>query len=166
MNISVAYFLIASSLFGLISMETPRVRTRDLQLLTGLPWTGSLTYLDYRANKKVTIASNLTVSQSKESPLAWIFEYQYPDEPKANSKEIVTISKDGKAIDGETVVGRVKLAGNRLRIITEKSGSDNNKKALFRFTYLIDPKNFSIKKEVRYEGALEFIERNQYSWSR
>jgi len=166
MNIFISSFLIVSSLFGSISIDTPKLRVKDLQLLTGNQWTGTLTYLDYRTNKKVSIASNLLVSRSNGDKLSWVFEYQYPDEPKANGKEIVTISKDGGIINGEKVVERVKLAGNTLRIVTEKNGSDNDKKALFRFTYLIGPKSFSIKKDVRYEGAEAFIERNQFSWRR
>jgi hypothetical protein len=50
--------------------------------------------------------------------------------------------------------------------VTEKSGMDNNKEALFRFTYVISANSFSIKKEVRYVGAEEYIERNQYDWKR
>lgn len=166
MNILVSYFLIVSSLFGLISMDTPRVRTRDLQLLTGPQWKGTLTYLDYGTNKRVSIRSNLSVSQSNEGKLSWVFEYQYPDEPKANSKDIVTISKDGRIIDGEVVVERTNLTGNGLRVVTVKSGTDNDKKATFHYTYLIGRKSFSIKKEVRYEGTMEYVERNEYRWER
>jgi len=53
-----------------------------------------------------------------------------------------------------------------LTFVTVKSGMDNNKKALFRFTYMISPKSFSIKKEVRYEVMQEYLERNQYNWKR
>ncbi len=37
---------------------------------------------------------------------ALVFEYQYPDEPQANSKRTVTVSKDGTVFDGETVIER------------------------------------------------------------
>lgn len=127
---------------------------------------GSLSYLDYRTSKMVTIPSNLTVTQLAGDKLTWVFEYQYPDEPKANSRETVTISKDGRTINGETVVEKAKLAGNTLRIVTEKSGPDDNRSALFHFTYLLNANSLSIKKEVRYEGMMEFFGRNQYSWKR
>ena len=166
MQILVPCFLIVLSLFGFIPMESPEVKTGDLQLLTGSQWTGTLTYLDYRRNKKVSIPSNLSVSQSTEDKRSWVFEYQYPDEPKANNKNIVTISKDGRIINGETVVERTGLAGKTLKIVTEKSGSDNDKAATLRYTYLIGSKSFSIRKEVRYEGATEYIERNEYRWER
>jgi hypothetical protein len=146
--------------------DAPRLKTRDLQILTGQQWTGTLTYLDYRSNKRVSIVSNLIVRQSKKDKRDWIFEYQYPDEPKANSQETVTISQDGRTINGERVIERGNLASDRLKIVTEKSGMDNDKKALVRYIYLISAKSFSIKKEVKYEGTEEYIERNQYEWKR
>jgi len=166
MKIFVSALLVTSSFFGLAFLEAPKVKTEDLQRLTGARWTGTLTYADYGTNKKVSIPSNLTVTRSAANKLSWVFEYQYPDEPKANSKATVTIGKDGTTIDGEKVIERTRLAGDTLRIVTEKPGPDNNKSALFRFTYLLSATSFSIKKEVRYEGATEFFERNQYSWQR
>ncbi len=37
---------------------------------------------------------------------------------------------------------------------------------MFRFTYTLDGAAFSVKKEVKPEGAAEFFERNRYSWKR
>jgi len=148
------------------SMNDARLSASDLHVLTVAQWIGTLTYLDYRTNKRVSIASNLKVSQPKGDEMAWVFEYQYPDEPKANSQETVTISAEGRMINGERVTERANLDGKGLRFVTEKSGMDNNKEALFRFTYVISEKSFSIKKEVRYAGAAEYIERNQYDWKR
>lgn len=144
----------------------PKVSSEDFQLLSGAPWAGTLTYLDYRANKKVSIPSNLTVSPAPNDKQSWIFEYQYPDEPKANGKEGVTIGKDGQIINAETVTNRTKLDGGAVQIVTEKKGQDNDREALFRYTYLLSATSFSIKKEVRYEGESKFFERNEYSWKR
>jgi len=60
---------------------------------------GKLIYQDYRSNIKISISSNLTLIQSNGDKLSWIFEYKYPDEPKANKKLIAKISKDGKTFD-------------------------------------------------------------------
>jgi len=166
MNILVSALLVISSFFGLAFMDAPKVKPKDLQRLTGRQWVGTLTYADYRTNKKVSILSNLSVTRSAEDKLSWVFAYAYPDEPKANSKDRITISQDGKTIDGEIVVKRTYPGGDRLELVTEKTGTDNDKSALFRFTYLISASGFSIKKEVRYEGTTDFIERNLYSWKR
>lgn len=166
MNACLTLLLTLSILLGLALIDAPKISTNDLQILTGQQWTGTLTYLDYSTNKRVSIASNLIVSQSKTDKLVWIFEYQYPDEPQANSQETITISQDGRTINDETVVERANPTGDVLKIVTEKSGMDNNKKAVFHYTYLISAKRFSIKKEVQYEGTTEYIERNQYDWKR
>lgn len=146
--------------------DSPKVSSEDFQFLVGAPWAGTLTYLDYRANKKVSIPSNLTVSPAPNDKQSWIFEYQYPDEPKANEKETVTIGKDGETINAETVTSRTKLDGGAVQIVTEKKGQDNDRQALFRYTYQLSATSFSIKKEVRYEGKSKFFERNEYSWKR
>lgn len=166
MSAFVSALIVASSFFGLAILNTPKITNKDLQLLTGAQWSGTLTYLDYRSNKKVSIPSNLIVTQAVEDKLSWIFDYQYPAEPQANSKETVIIGKDGRAINGETVIERAKLTGGTLRIVTKKQGQDNDRNALFRYTYLLNTKSFSIKKEVRYEGEAKFFERNEYSWTR
>lgn len=162
----ISIWLIALSLSVFAFGQAPKVKIKDLQNLTGAQWTGTLSYLDYQKNTKVSIPSNLTVTQSKDDKSSWIFEYQYPDEPKANSKENIALSKDGKIFDGETVIERTSLADKTLKIVTEKSGPDNDKKALFRFTYLLNKTSFSIKKEVKYEGTTDLFVRNEYSWKR
>ena len=166
MNLLVSALVVASSFFGLVLPETPKVNAMDLQRLTGSQWTGTLTYLDYPSGKQVSIPANLTVTQAAEDSLSWIFAYQYPDEPKANSKDTVTISQDGKTIDGEAVIERTSLAGDTLRLVAEKSGTDNDKQATFRFTYLLGSNSFSVRKGVRYAGTSEFFQRNQSSWKR
>lgn len=166
MNLFLSALLIATSFLTPAAAGAPKVTDKDLLPLTGAQWTGTLTYLDYRSNKKVSIPSTLTVTRSTEDKRSWVFDYKYPDEPKADGKETVTVSKDGRAINGETVTERTKLSGGTLRIVTEKKGRDNDRDAVFRYTYLVNAKSFSIKKEVRYEGAAEFFERNEYSWKR
>ena len=97
---------------------------------------------------------------------SWVFEYEYPDEPKANGKQVVRLEEGGTLFDGEKVVERSSLDGGALRIVTEKRGRDNDRDALFRYTYTLGESSFSIRKEVRPEGAAEFFERNTYSWRR
>ena len=166
MRLFVYALLLASVFVAHASAQTPRVSAEDFRRLTGPNWKGSLVYLDYSANKQVSIRSNLTVTQAPGAEAAWVFEYEYPDEPKANGKQNLRLGDDGKAIDDETIVERTTLDGGVLRIVTERRGKDNDRDALFRYTYLIGASSFSIRKEVRAEGASEFFERNRYSWTR
>ena len=166
MKTFVLALLIGSQIFRLVSTKESNITRDDLQVLTGVQWSGTLTYLDYRSNKKVSIPTNLIVRPNGEDKWSWVFEYRYPDEPKANSEEIVTLSKDGKTINGEVVLERISLPDRTVRFVTEKKGEDNNSPAVIRFTYSLSAKTFSIKKEVRYEDENQFFERNEYFWKR
>src|ERR1044072_2266830 len=159
-------FALLAAFAALFPTQAAKVSAEDLGKLSGARWTGTLTYLDYRSNKKVSIPSNLTVTQAAGDETSWVFEYEYPDEPKANGKQTLKIEEGGAVFDGEKVVERTGLDGGGFRLVTVKRGRDNDKDALFRFTYTLDPSTFNIKKEVRPEGATEFFERNEYSWKR
>ena len=166
MNLLHAALLTFSLFAGLAPAQAPRLHPEDLRRMTGARWTGTLTYTDYRSNRRISIPSNLTVKEADGDAPAWVFEYEYPDEPKANGKQTVRLGEGGTVLDGETVVERTSLDGGALRFVTEKRGTDNDKSALFRYTYTISSSRFSVRKEVRHEGASEFFERNTYSWSR
>lgn len=167
MNVVISVLLLASSLAGLAAIPpAPKVKAGDLQPVEGAQWAGTLTYLDYGRNKKVSIPSNLVVTRSAADRRSWVFEYKYPDEPKADGKKTVTVGKDGRTVNGATVVERTAFVDKTLKLVTEEAGTDNDKAALLRLTYLLGAKSFSIKKEVKYEGAGEFILRNEYSWKR
>ena len=158
--------LFGSLSFGSVSIKEAKIQRDDVQLLTGAQWAGTLTYLDYRSNKKVSIPANLTVKPNGDDKWSWVFEYQYPDEPHANSSEIIRLSKDGRSMNDEVVLERTSLPDGTVRFVTEKKGKDNNRSAAFRYTYLLNAKNLSIKKEVRYENEKQFFERNEFSWKR
>jgi hypothetical protein len=166
MKTIICLLILASASFGFVNFNRPKIKSGDFKRLTNGQRKGKLTYQDYRSNKKVSILSNLTVTESKEDKLSWIFEYGYPDEPRANKKSIVKISSDGKIFDDETVVERTKIPNETLKIVTKKNGMDNDKPAVFRHTCLLSKQGFSIKKEVKYDGTNEFFERNEYSWNR
>ena len=158
--------LLGSQIFGLVSAKEAKIKRDDLEILTGAQWSGTLTYLDYRSKKKVSIPANLTVRPNGEDKWSWVFEYEYPDEPQANSREIVRLSKDGRSMNGEVVLERMSLPDNTIRFVTEKKGEDNNRSASIRFTYSLNAKSFSIRKEVRYENEDQFFERNGFDWKR
>jgi len=148
------------------STDPPAVRDGDLRRLSGAQWKGTLSYLDYRSNRKTTIPSHVTFTQSAGDPRAWIVAYGYPEEPRANSVDTVTVSADGRSIGDETVVERTMLPDGTVRVVTWGMGRDNDRDATFRFTYLIGGSRVSIRKEVMHEGSAEYFERNEYAWTR
>jgi hypothetical protein len=167
MSFFFAVLLTAASLSTAAAAQTQRqacVEPDDLQRLAGAAWAGTLTYLDYGRNTKVSIPSELVVTREGEA--AWTFEYIYPKEPRANGKKRVALADGGARIDDQAVVERAWLPDGTLRIVTESDGTDDDRPARFRHTYSVGAKNFSIKKEVRPAGAAEFFLRNEYSWTR
>ena len=148
------------------SAQNAVLTSKDLKLFEGRKWIGTLTYVDYRSNKKTSIKSNLAVKRDKKKKDTWVFAYEYPDEPKANQASDAVLSDGGKKFFGETVVERSRMADKSLKIVTTQTGSDNDRKAMFRYTYLVSSKSLSIKKEVQIDGKTEWFERNAYSWRR
>lgn len=149
-----------------ISASSQELKEKDLKLLEGGTWVGQLTYLDYRSNKPVTIKSNVSITRKPDAAGTWVFAYAYPDEPKADGSSDVVLAVDGKTFNGQTFVEKRKISNGGIEIVTTKEGDDNNKKALFRYTYTITPKTFSIRKDVQYADSAEWFERNTYSWAR
>jgi hypothetical protein len=145
--------------------DEPRLRPSELASLAGTEWNGTLTYVDYGSGKRIAIPSRLRITQPSGDASALLFAYSYPDEPNANQSSTIAISADGRMIDDERIVEKA-VDGDVLRIVTERSGTDNDKPALIRYTYSIAAGRLSIAKHVRFEGSDAFIERNQYAWVR
>ncbi|MDQ3021842.1 MAG: hypothetical protein M3R36_14915 [Bacteroidota bacterium] len=146
------------------NQDIPIINASELNLITGVKWIGSLTYLDYGSNKNVSIPVELSISQSSEDTSVFIFNYEYTKEPDANGYDTVKISSDGKFLNNEEIV--FKSSGNTLKIITEELGEDDDRNAKFRHTYLINNSSFTLKKEVRFSDGEEFIIRNEYKFER
>jgi len=72
------------------------ISEKDVKVLEGGTWVGTLVYLDYGSGKKTSIKSNLNVV--KKSGGVWTFEYIYPDEPKANGSSEVAIADSGRSV--------------------------------------------------------------------
>ena len=156
--------IIFALLFSIKNYSQNIVTKDDLQILLG-KWTGTLKYIDYGSNKPYTMPANLIVEQGKNENQILLFN-NYPNEPKANSKDKIKISKNGELLDNKKVKSKEKLADNQIQIITEYSGKDNKKKALIRNIYIIGEKKFVIRKEVKFNNSEEWIVRNKYSYNR
>lgn len=151
----------------LISLEClaqNTITSDDLKKVVG-EWTGNLTYMDYTTKKPFTMPANLTVSQGKNGNQLLLFN-SYPNEPKANNKNKIRISKDGRQIDGNYVKSIENLANGDVQITTEYSGKDNNKEALIRNIYILGTSHFVIRKEVKFENSEKWFVRNEYNYSR
>lgn len=158
-------FIIFLFAAGSATGQTASITPKDLRVLEGAEWVGELTYLDYSSNQRTSIRSNPKVAETADT-WSWRFEYIYPNEPGANSVSVVRPSKDGGTLNGQRVVECSRLPGGEFRVVTIGEGTDNNRKAFFRYTYTISKDRFSVLKEVRLDGTEVFFERNTYNWAR
>ena len=137
----------------------PRVRDKDFQTFEG-QWKGSLSYRDYSTDKWTTIPSLLTVKRKPGK--TWLFIYQYPEEPAANSVDTIQLEQQGRGINGQEVISRT--TGSVLNIITRKKNPGDHSRE-FRYSWRYDGKNFSHQKEESSQ-ADSFLLRFRYSFQR
>ena len=161
MKLILTSVLVLSATFAFAQKKDATMRD-----LAGLPgtWTGQLTYTDYKDDKtQVSLATKLEIINSTDS-LQFKYAYTEPNGKVVKDNGDMRIYNDGKQLsyDGhEFDIMAVRRKGERLTIIGERDGTDNDKEAIIRETFIIGPGVFNIVKEVKYETAEKFLLRNQ-----
>lgn len=143
-------------------ITTPK---NDLKQYTG-SWSGTLTYLDYSSQRTITIKATVEVKQEASDSNNIMLAYDYPNEPGHEEKEIIEIRGNQFFIEGQQVIMEKDSGGNSLQFVVEKEGMDNNRRATVRRTFYFSRNAFSIKKEVRHDGAQIFFVRHEYKMLR
>jgi hypothetical protein len=138
----------------------------DLDLIAGPAWHGTLTYLDYKKNRPVSIPSSLLLTRLPGDPPSWQERVGYDDEPEKNEAATLSLAADGHTLDSERVISREVAPDGAIRITTETSGEDDNRPALLRHVWTLAASRASLQKLVRFEGTSEFFERHRYEWTR
>lgn len=144
--------------------STRSLEPADLDLLTGAPWSGTLTYLDYTTGKPTTIASTLTVRRIAADLPTWELRVGYPKEPGADSVQTIVLKNN--TIGNESILSRRTLPDGGIEFITSAPGTDDNKPATFRFVHRLTPTIYSRTKLVTFVGQSTELQRHIYSWSR
>lgn len=158
--------IVIALLFSVYLSAQNKISIADFKMAEG-KWKGTLTYLDYTSGKPYKMPCNITLSSVDSNPQQLILANEYPDEPKANGNDTLVISRDGNMIDDGMVIVKDKKGG-LLRVITEKNGVDGNenRKAVIRHIYEAGKKNFSVRKEIKFEGEERWKLRNEYKMTR
>jgi len=136
----------------------------DLDIIVG-EWEGSLTYLDYQTGNPYTMPANALIENGKNE-YTLLLKNIYPNEPKANSKEKIKMSKDGSRLNKHDVTSRVELENGDIQIQTKHEGKDDRKSATIRYTYTFGENAFIIQKEVQFSDSEVWIKRNEYNYVR
>jgi hypothetical protein len=151
-------------------LEAQPLSLSDFEFLEG-QWQGELIYLDYRDDaSRVTLPTFLRCELSKKGD-ALRLEYRYnePDGSEVDGFELLRVPGEPKTLffDGLWTVTAVERDGDsRLRVVLEREGRDNDREARLRKTIERDRDALLLRKEVRYQGAAEFLVRNEYQLSR
>jgi len=153
-------------IFSQSNSSIHKIEPKDLNILMG-KWTGSLTYLDYSSGNVYPMPCDIFV-KGKRNNRKIIIHYIFPSEPKANNKEHIKISKDGRLINKRRIESKFINAQGLTEIYTENLGKDGNdgKKAMIRTIYKIGDTEFIMRKEVKFEGTNEWIMRNEFKFQK
>jgi hypothetical protein len=159
-------FLLLLTAFSTAFAQSDAISRKDFERIRG-DWKGTLTYLDYSSGQPYTMPANISIARIGKTN-RFLFTNSYPDEPRANSADTVTVSKNGKQLGDEVVKSRKVLSDGTVEIVTEQAGTDGNddKAAIIRHTYSIGKTVFVIRKDVQFTGESAWINRHEYRYTR
>lgn len=173
MKIKPILFLLALvTLFGIeaAAQNSVKIEDKNLKELAG-NWRGELTYLDYRDDKSKVTLKVRTLNNWAKPNLTRDVVFTEPNGKEIKSNSVLKIGDDKRSLiedkDSWRVVKNDYDRDKKQRtIVLETDGDDNNKKAVLRKTLIIGQKQYTITKEVRYEGGSEFFFRNEFRFMR
>lgn len=142
-----------------------QISIKDFQPLIG-SWQGHLTYLDYTTNTPYTMSANIDIEQLGRSN-RFLFSHSFPNEPKANWTDTISISADGTMLNNEKIMSREILPDGSLLLTTEVPGIDGNEKkeALLKYSYTISNSGYTKRKDVLFTGTTSWVNRHQYTYT-
>jgi hypothetical protein len=153
-------------LFGSLAIgayNQDEISLKDFDMMLGSDWVGDLVYLDYSSNKEVKIPVDIAIEKTKKG--RYSFQFNYPKEPKANSKSKISIDLDSRTISNDPIK-IIEREDGQLSVVTSSKGKDNGKPASFIKTYVIGKQALTIRKEVTYDDSDEIFMRNEYRMTR
>ncbi len=147
-----------------VAQTETTLSTKDLSALLG-KWEGTITYLDYTTNKPFTMAAGVEIQQIRESN-SFVFKNTYPQEPKANDNDTITLSTNGRLLNEKVIRSKRALPNSGLEIITEYLATDgnDNKPAIIKNTYTINKDNYVNRKDVQFVLGGAWIKRSEYAY--
>ena len=135
-------------------------------------WSGNLYYLDYQSGRRFTIPMSVKAELTPDgATLMRRLEFTDPGR-LAHAVNLSTIDRDsGKLVEAYFREGKAEFdtfdilqkrwnAGDDWTLVYEQDGSDDNRPARIRHMVNRTGDRMTSRKEVRFEGAADFVERN------
>ncbi|MEM6686684.1 MAG: S41 family peptidase [Bacteroidota bacterium] len=133
------------------------------RLLESEHWKGSLTYLDYSSQQKVSIPAALTTTMTDANTTQ--ITYLYPDEPHKNSTQTLQIDLAANTIEDREITSITHTDGI-VTIVATKDGKDADQPVHFKYTYHVSQHTFSIFKESKPIKSNVYTFKNFYEFHR
>ncbi len=147
-----------------VAQQGLTISSREFKNLIGC-WQGTLKYAGTMIRKPYTTTTGLVVKQTGTSN-KFEFVNVYTKDPNENTFDTITISKDGRKINGAIIKSK-RYSGGELKLTAEGTGiDDNNKVAILRYTYTIGKSSYSYKKDIKQEGQSGWVETQESRYVR
>ncbi|WP_324678019.1 DoxX family protein [Hymenobacter sp. GOD-10R] len=152
-------------------LTEPNAVTRaDLQPLLQPGWQGTLTYRDYQNQQLVTLPTQLNVVGSTPQELTLNYTYLEPSGKTVKGIDHLRVQGAGSQLSWDGLVMQVQskqqLPQRTLRLVLVGEEQDDNRPATIRRTVLLAERQYSVRKEVRFQGDTTFLLRNEYQFQR
>ncbi|RIJ30606.1 hypothetical protein D1223_08275 [Henriciella mobilis] len=153
----------ASSGNGTEAPFAPTASPDDFAVLVGDDWEGELTYLDPRDGESdVTVPVELLVGQNERT---FELHFTFPDNEQAGGRAEITVSDDGRRLNDETLIRRMKTEDG-LMLVAQAECQENDEPGACKYTYLIGDHAFEITKMIKPQDDEAFFRQNHYSFTR
>ncbi|MCC3159313.1 DoxX family protein [Hymenobacter sp. 15J16-1T3B] len=160
----------ATSVFPTSDPQGAVFRAADFRPLVGYDWLGTLTYRDYQSQRPVTLRTRLNGMQAGPQELVLDYQYQEPEGGMVKGFERLRLRPDGRGVEWDGLPMRLELRqllpDSTVQLVLLGEGQDDNRPAAIRRTVLLAPRQCSIRKDVRFAGQAEWLQRHEYRFSR
>jgi len=128
-------------------------------------WNGIQNYSGTIIRKPFSTKAQLVVKQLTNLN-SFQFLHIYTKDPNENVADTITISKDGRKLNGGLIKSKRLTKEGELEIVTEVPGFDHdyNKKAVVRQTYSVSKNSYRFKKQVQLQGQADWLDREEFNY--
>ncbi len=144
-------------------IDGPAANAEDLARLSETQWAGSLGYLDYGSGEWASIPVSIRFDAAKDRVIRYYIKY--PGETQYNESDKLKISRNGRSLNGATLIERREQDGARI-LTTQSRGKDDGRQADIRTTYVVSDNALTITKSVKFDGEQTYFRRNAYEMTR
>ncbi|OUJ72933.1 hypothetical protein [Hymenobacter crusticola] len=150
--------------------EPSTVTRADLKPLLRADWQGALTYRDYQNQQLVTLATQLSATETTPQVVTLNYVYREPNGKQVRGADQLRLQANGTQIEWDGLLMRVQqkrlLPRRVVQLVLVGEGTDNNQRATVRRTVLLAARQYSVRKEVRFQGDTTFLLRHEYQFQR